>query len=127
MVGQIIFKEIRRLFNFNQFKDYEEEKSFHGWREDADFAWSRTKWHVSSCRKYEIAQSLYYHWKNKFDYGGIDGLQKQYKRIDPDIRELEKENDRLKKIIARQALEIEIKSELLKKRFNKRDEADRDQ
>jgi hypothetical protein len=27
MVGQIIFKEIRRLFNFNQFKDYEEEKS----------------------------------------------------------------------------------------------------
>jgi putative transposase len=68
-----------------------------------------------TCRKYVMAQSLYYHWKNKFDYGGIDGLQKQYKRIDPDIRELEKENDRLKKIIARQALEIEIKSELLKK------------
>ena len=27
MVGQIIFKEIRRLFKFNQFKDYEKEKS----------------------------------------------------------------------------------------------------
>ena len=68
-----------------------------------------------TCRKYEIAQSLYYHWKNKFDYSGVDGLQRQYKRIDPDIRELEKENERLKKIIARQALELEIKSELLKK------------
>jgi transposase-like protein len=68
-----------------------------------------------TCRKHEIAQSLYYHWKNKFDYSGIDGLQRQYKRIDPDTRELEKENERLKKIIARQALELEIKSELLKK------------
>jgi hypothetical protein len=48
MVGQTIFKEIRRLFNFNQFKDYEEEKSIHGRREDADSAGSRTKWHVSN-------------------------------------------------------------------------------
>ena len=29
MVGQIIFKEIRRLFKFNQFKDDEKEKSFY--------------------------------------------------------------------------------------------------
>jgi len=28
MVGQIIFKEIRRLFNFNQFKDYEKKRVF---------------------------------------------------------------------------------------------------
>jgi len=76
---------------------------------------SRTEWHVSYLPEVRDGAKSLYHWKNKFDYGGIDGLQKQYKRIDPDIRELEKENDRLKKIIARQALEIEIKSELLKK------------
>jgi transposase-like protein len=70
---------------------------------------------LATCRKYEIAQSLYYRWKHRFDRMGIDGLQGQYYRVDPAIRELEKENDRLKKIIARQALELEIKSELLKK------------
>ena len=36
-------------------------------------------------------------------------------RIDPELRALEEENERLKRIIARQALEIEFKSELLKK------------
>lgn len=29
---------------------------------------------LATCRKYEIAQSLYYRWKNKFDHQGIDGL-----------------------------------------------------
>ena len=67
---------------------------------------------VATCRKYDIAQSLYYQWKRKFDQHGIDGLQGQYYRVDPQVRELEKENERLKKIIARQALELEVKSEL---------------
>ena len=70
---------------------------------------------LATCRKYEIAQSLYYRWKSQFDLKGIDGLSGQYYRVDPRVRELEKENERLKKIIARQALEIEVKSELLKK------------
>lgn len=70
---------------------------------------------LATCRKYEIAQSLYYRWKSQFDQKGIDGLQGQYYRVDPRVRELEKENERLKKIIARQALELEVKSELLKK------------
>ena len=70
---------------------------------------------LSTCRKYEIAQSLFYRWKGRFDKMGIDGLQGQYYRVDPAVRELEKENERLKKIIARQALELEVKTELLKK------------
>ena len=36
-------------------------------------------------------------------------------RIDPEVKALEQENDRLKKIVAKQALELEVKSELLKK------------
>ena len=70
---------------------------------------------LATCRKYDIAQSLFYQWKRKFDQHGIDGLQGQYYRVDPAVKELEKENERLKKIIARQALELEVKSELLKK------------
>jgi len=42
-------------------------------------------------------------------------LKPAYHRIDPEVRALEEENERLKRIIARQALEIEVKSELLKK------------
>jgi putative transposase len=70
---------------------------------------------VATCRNYEIAQSLFYRWKNQFDQRGIDGLAGQHYKVDPAVRELEKENERLKKIIARQALELEVKGELLKK------------
>ena len=70
---------------------------------------------LATCRKYEIAQSLYYRWKAQFDRKGVDGLSGQYYRVDPEVRALEQENERLKKIIAKQALELEVKSELLKK------------
>lgn len=66
-------------------------------------------------RKYDLSQSLLYRWKHQFDQNGRDGLKGQYRRLDPQVRQLEEENARLKKIIARQALEIEVKSELLKK------------
>lgn len=68
-----------------------------------------------TCRKHSIAQSLYYTWKQKFDHNGMDGLSPAYHRVDPQVRALEKENERLKRIIAKQALELEVKSELLKK------------
>jgi len=42
-------------------------------------------------------------------------LKDKHKKIDPELRELELENERLKRIIAKQALEIEVKTELLKK------------
>jgi hypothetical protein len=46
---------------------------------------------------------------------GVEGLKPAYHRIDPEVGALEEENERLKRIIAKQALEIEVKSELLKK------------
>jgi putative transposase len=46
---------------------------------------------------------------------GVNGLKDSYKRIDPEVRRLEEENERLKRIIAKQALELEVKGELLKK------------
>ena len=70
---------------------------------------------TETCRKYDLANSLFYRWKSQFNARGIEGLTGQYHRVDPAVRDLEKENERLKKIIARQALELEVKSELLKK------------
>lgn len=42
-------------------------------------------------------------------------MKPQYRRIDPQVRQLAEENERLKRIIAKQALELEVKGELLKK------------
>ena len=67
------------------------------------------------CRKYEITHSLFYRWKNQFNTNGIEGLQGNRFKTDPVIKELEVENERLKKIVARQALELEVNNELLNK------------
>jgi transposase-like protein len=68
-----------------------------------------------TCRKYNLSPSSFLRWKKKYLSKGMDGLKPSYKRVDPAIRDLEEENERLKKFIARQALELEVKSELLKK------------
>ena len=70
---------------------------------------------TTTCRKYKLAPSLYQRWKNKYLLKGVEGLKQSYKRIDPHLRELEEENERLKKIVAKQALQIEVQGELLKK------------
>jgi transposase-like protein len=70
---------------------------------------------AETLRKYSIAPSLFDRWKKKYLAEGVDGLKNAHKRIDPQVRELEQENERLKRIIARQALELEVKSEMLKK------------
>lgn len=66
-------------------------------------------------RKYNLSQSLFHKWRRAYNGAGMDGLRPRYKTIDPTVRQLEIENERLKKIIAKQALEIEFKDELLKK------------
>lgn len=70
---------------------------------------------AETLRKYNIAPSLYARWRKKYLTGGIDGLKSRYKRIDPEVKLLEEENERLKRIVAKQAIELEVKSELLKK------------
>jgi putative transposase len=71
--------------------------------------------HTEICRKYNLASSVLSYWKKKYLAKGKDGLKGEYRRIDPQVRELEQENERLKKIIAKQAIELEFKTELIKK------------
>jgi len=70
---------------------------------------------TATLRKYNLAQSLFQRWRRAYHGQGMDGLRPQYKIVDPELRQLQQENERLKKIVANQALELEFKTELLKK------------
>ncbi len=70
---------------------------------------------TETLRQYNLSHSLFYKWRNAYNGEGMQGLKPKYKTIDPAVRQLEVENERLKRIIAKQALEIDFKDELLKK------------
>ena len=70
---------------------------------------------TQTLRKHNVSHSVYLRWKRQFDQGGISSLAPQYRKVDPELRALQEENARLKKIIGNQALELEFKTELLKK------------
>ncbi len=79
---------------------------------------AKTSGIVETCRKHGIYATTYYTWKQKYDQGGEAGLQPGYsKREHKDLRRLEKENERLKKMLAEKDLELGIKTELLKKKM----------
>ena len=59
------------------------------------------------CREYNVARSTIYMWRKK--YGGID------KPMLKKLKELQKENARLKKIVVQQALDIDNLKDLLGK------------
>ena len=63
--------------------------------------------------KHNVAQSLFHRWIREFNHDGISGLKPKYHTIDPEVKQLQSENERLKRIIANQALEPEFKTELL--------------
>ena len=70
---------------------------------------------TQTLRKHNLSHSVYLKWKRQFNQGGTKLLEPQYPKIDPELRALQEENARLKKIIGNQALELEFKTELLKK------------
>ena len=67
---------------------------------------------TQTLRKHNLSHSVFLRWRNQFNSGGASSLQPQYHKIDPEVRALQEENARLKKIIGNQALELEFKTEL---------------
>lgn len=61
------------------------------------------------CKEYGISEQTWYRWKNK--YGQMDVAEVRR------LRELEKENARLKRIVAERDLEIDAMKEVLKGNF----------
>jgi putative transposase len=61
------------------------------------------------CRKYGVAEQTVYRWRSK--YGGLETSELQR------LRELEAENSRLKRIVAQQALDIDVLKEVVSKKW----------
>ena len=70
---------------------------------------------METCRKHNLSPTLLSKWKQRYLAKGSDGLKPAYRRVDPEVRALQDENEKLRRIIANQALELEVKSALLKK------------
>jgi len=68
--------------------------------------------------KYGVYPATYYDWKRKLEAMGEKGLEwGMTPEHLKEIRRLEKENERLKRIVADQQLESQLKDELLKKKY----------
>ena len=61
------------------------------------------------CRRHNLSEQTFYRWRNK--YGGMDVAE--VKRL----RELEKENAELKKIVAEQMLDIRMLKDVNSKKW----------
>jgi hypothetical protein len=58
---------------------------------------------------------MYYKWKESYDTLGLDGLKPHYRRMEPGMRKIMKENEKLKKLFAEKDLENALQSDALKK------------
>ena len=61
------------------------------------------------CRKMGISEATFYNWKKKF--GGMDVTELRR------LRQLEEENQRLKRLVADLSLDKEMLQEVIKKKF----------
>ena len=60
------------------------------------------------CRLHNVSQPTFYVWRKKFGAMGEPDVKR--------LRELEKENARLKKLLAERSLEIDVMKEFLEKK-----------
>lgn len=61
------------------------------------------------CKQIEVSEQTYYRWRNQFGGMKADDMKR--------LKELERENQRLKKIVADQAIDISILKEVAKGKF----------
>jgi putative transposase len=61
------------------------------------------------CRKYGIAEQTFYRWRRR--YGGLEVAEAVR------LRQLERENARLKKLVAERDLELEVMKEIVAKKW----------
>ena len=76
---------------------------------EAEVSLAKGKTVPQVCKQFEITEQTYYRWRK--EYGGLK--MDQAKRL----RDLEKENGRLKTLVANQALDISILKEAARPNF----------
>lgn len=73
---------------------------------------------MKTLEKYDLYSGTYYYWKKKYRELSKDGLTHGVnKERLKELKQLRKENEMLKQIIAEKELESKLKDELLKKRY----------
>lgn len=70
---------------------------------------------TQTLRKHNLSHSVYRRWKENFNQGGVSSLQSYSKQRNPEVEALEEQIRVLKNIVAKQSIELEFKTELLKK------------
>ncbi len=64
---------------------------------------------VEVCREHAVTEVTFYRWRQKFGSVGVKEVQR--------LRELEKENARLKKLLAERDLEVDLLKEVVSKNW----------
>ena len=64
---------------------------------------------AATCRKYSVSEATVYRWRQKYRDMDVGQLKR--------LKELERENARLKKIVAQQALDNDVLKDLLGKEW----------
>lgn len=70
---------------------------------------------VETCRKYGVDPSMFYLWKEIYDIYGVDDFRYRTRHPDPGAGNLKKENEKLKKIVAKKEPEVSMFQEGYKK------------
>jgi len=70
---------------------------------------------TQTLRKHSLSPSVFRRWKESFNEGGVSNLQSYFRQRNPEMDALEEQIRILKNIVAKQSIELEFKTELLKK------------
>jgi putative transposase len=70
---------------------------------------------TATLRKHNLSPTVFRRWRDSFNEGGVARLQSYAKQRNPELEALEEQIRVLKNIVAKQQIELEFKSELLKK------------
>lgn len=69
---------------------------------------------TATLRKHNLSPTVFRRWKDNFNEGGVANLQSYSKLRNPELDALEEQIRILKNILAKQQIELEFKTELLK-------------
>jgi putative transposase len=70
---------------------------------------------TQTIRKHNLSHSVFRRWKENFNSGGVSNLQSYGRQRNPEVDTLEEQIRLFKNIVAKQQIELEFKTELLKK------------
>lgn len=70
---------------------------------------------TQTLRKHNLSHSVFRRWKENFNEGGVSRLESYSRQRNPEVDALEEQIRVLKNIVAKQQIELEFKTELLKK------------